>query len=237
MKHPFRFSILPYFTMGAGGLALALRLWLFSAMDAKGLLPTAHAADTLLYIVSALVLGILYLSTRELTPAPGRKGLLKKARMPAYLLAGICLLATAWMDLTKIHVSLARPAALACAVGGVILLAGAFGIGKKAFPLRMAFTVALMVQTVAQCQIWGSEPQLQVYFFPLLASVFSILTAYQVTALEASQGNRKLLAFFGQSALFFCCASLNTQLWPMYLGMGLWSIIQLIPCYPTKKEI
>ena len=39
MKHPFHCNILPYFTMGAGGLGLALRLWLFSAVDEKGLLP------------------------------------------------------------------------------------------------------------------------------------------------------------------------------------------------------
>lgn len=237
MKHPFRFSILPYFTMGAGGLGLALRLWLFSATDAKGLLPAAHLADTLLYILSALVVGGLFLATRQLTAVPGRKKLLRKVRMPGYLLAGICLLAAAWMDFTKIPVSLARPAAIACLIGGLILMASAFGSLKNPFPLRLIFTVVLMVQTVAQCQIWGSESQLQVYFFPLLASVFSILTAYQVTALAADQGNRKLLAFFGQCALFFCCVSLNTQLWPMYMGMGLWAIIQLIPSYPTKKEI
>ena len=46
MKHPFRFSILPYFTLGAGGIGLILRLWLFSATDAKGLLPASHPADT-----------------------------------------------------------------------------------------------------------------------------------------------------------------------------------------------
>ena len=67
MKHPFRSHILPLFTMGAGGLGFALRLWLFSATDEKGLLPAGHWADAALYLLTALVLGILFLATRQLS--------------------------------------------------------------------------------------------------------------------------------------------------------------------------
>ena len=42
MKHPFRSHILPFFTMGAGGLGLVLRLYLFSNMDENKLLPAGH---------------------------------------------------------------------------------------------------------------------------------------------------------------------------------------------------
>ena len=68
MKHPFRSHILPFFTMGAGGLGLVLRLYLFSNMDENKLLPAGHWADTSLYILSALALGVLFLATRELAP-------------------------------------------------------------------------------------------------------------------------------------------------------------------------
>ena len=235
MKHPFRFSILPYVTMGAGGLGLALRIWLFSATDQKGLLPASHAADTLLYIISALTLGILFLATRNPQNTPSEKALLRKIRMPVGVLAGVCLLFSAWMFLTGIHVSLAIAACAACLVAGAILIVTTF-MKAPAFSFRVVFTAALMIQTVAQCQIWGAEPQLQVYFFPLMACVFSILAAYQSTALAVGQGKRTLFAFFNQSALFFCCISLNSRLWPLYLGLGLWMVTQLIYCYPRKKE-
>ena len=75
MKHPFRSRILPHFTLGAGLLGLALRIWLFSDIDGKGLLPAGHPADSALYILTALTLGILYLATRELTSRKISKGI------------------------------------------------------------------------------------------------------------------------------------------------------------------
>ena len=64
MKHPFRSHILPFFTVGAGGLGFALRLWLYAGIDEKGLLPVGHPADYLLFLLSALTIGILFLATR-----------------------------------------------------------------------------------------------------------------------------------------------------------------------------
>ena len=61
MKHPFRCRILPIFTIGAGGLGFALRLWLYAGIDAKGLLPAGHPADYALFLLSAITVGILFL--------------------------------------------------------------------------------------------------------------------------------------------------------------------------------
>jgi hypothetical protein len=109
---------------------------------------------------------------------------------------------------------------------------------NKRLPYQLCaiLTVVLMLNTVAQCQIWGAEPQLQSYFFPLLASIFLILTAYYKTTLAASQGNPKMLAFFSQGALFFCCLSLNTPQWPLYFGMLFWAAVQIYPCIRAQKE-
>ena len=90
MKNPFRFSILPYFTMGAGGLGLALRVWLFSATDEKSLLPAGHPADAALYILTALVLGILFLAARNREHTA--KGIPVVLGIYAHLIAGICLM-------------------------------------------------------------------------------------------------------------------------------------------------
>lgn len=236
MKRPFRKPLLPYFTMGAGGLGLALRLWLFSATDEKGLLPAGHIADSALYILTAITLLVLFLAARSLA---FRCRSSRLSMTVSYGLGGLGLLACALLTFSAGSVRLTGVATAAAVVGCVDLLCMAFmhGRGKQVpYWLTAILTVVLMLDTVAQCQVWGSLPQLQEYGFPLLASIFLILSAYQSTALAAGKGDPKLLAFFSQGALFLCCLSLNTPHWPMYFGMLFWAAAQLHFCKPIKKE-
>ena len=232
MKHPFRFSILPYFTMGAGGIGLCLRLWLYSAIDEKGLLPFRHPADILLYVLSALTIGVLFLATRELCHTPYRRSFRRIAETAGNLLGAISLLLYALLNKQGVLVN------IVCCIGMfLLLLAALFSLKKKVMPyqLGVAITVVLMVFTVTQCRAWGAIPQIQHYVFPLLASVFLILTAYHRTKLLAKQNTRTNLAFFSQCALFLCCLSLNTN--PiLYFGMACWAAVQLFSCYQPKKE-
>ena len=239
MKHPFRSSILPYFTMGAGGLGLALRLWLFSKMDENSLLPTGHIADTALYILCALTLGILFLATRELKPQRISRQFVRICGTCAYLTGGLSLILTAILKLPASNARLAWLAVAASLVGGLAMLfMAALKFARKRLPywLPAILTVVLMLDTVTQCQIWGAVPQLQIYFFPLLASIFLVLSAYYKTVFAAKQTGTQKLAFCSQGALFFCCLSLNTAQWPLYLGMMLWSAVQIFPCILTQKE-
>jgi len=239
MKHPFRSHILPFFTMGAGGLGFALRIWLFSAIDEKGLLPARHFADTALYILTALVLGILFLATRKLEPRQFNKRFRRLSAAAAYLLGAVGLIVHALVSLSSSNARLATLAVIASAIGAITMVYMAvLKYTRKRLPywLGAILTIVLMLNTVAQCQIWGAEPQLQVYGFPLLASVFLILTAYQKTALIANRGNTKLLAFFSQGALFLCCLSLTASQWPLYFGMLFWAAVQLYPCIRARKE-
>ena len=239
MKHPFRSTILPFFTVGAGGLGLALRIWLYSGTDEKGLLPAGHPADYALFLLSALTVGILFLSTRKLMPRKVSKAHLRIMDTAAYALAGLCLILTAVLKLSGSMIRLAWAAVAAALVGGLILLLMAvmrFFRKRSPYWVNAVITVALMLNTVAQCQVWGAQPQLQEYLFPLLASVFLILSAYEKTKFTAKQGNAKTLAFFSQCALFFCWVSLNTDHWLLYFGMMLWSAVQFYPCIFAKKE-
>lgn len=239
MKHPFRSRILPHFTLGAGLLGLVLRIWLFSDIDEKGLLPAGHPADSALYILTALTLGILCLATRELTSRKTSKGILRPVTACAYVLGGLGLLFDSLLHFSGANVRLAGVAMVGGFLGGIVMLcmAALLFMGKKpVFWMHAVLTVVLMLDTVAQCQVWGAEPQLQAYFFPLLASIFLILTGYQATSLAAGQGKIKLLAFFSQCALFFCCVSLNTAQWPLYLGMLFWAAVQFFPCILPQKE-
>lgn len=240
MKHPFHSRILPLFTMGAGGLGLALRIWLFSAKDGKGLLPAGHPAGFALYLLTAVTLGILFLATRELQPRRISRKFLRLSGACAYLLGGLGLILTALWVLPGSSIRLAGVATVVSLIGGLSMFYMAvLKYFRKRLPywLPAILTVVLMLDTVAQCQAWGTMPQLQTYFFPLMASVFLILTAYHKTTFAARQGKPRLLAFFSQSALFFCCLSLNTPQWPLYLGMLFWAAVQLYPCLLVKKEV
>ena len=238
MKHPFRSNILPYFTMGAAGLGFALRLWLFSAIDEKGLLPAKHPASSLLFILSAIVLGILFLAARKLEPhrfgTPSRS-----SHLWTGLLGCIGLVCNAFLNINGSTSKLVLVAVILSILGG-LAMAGmavlAFLRKKVPYWLNAILTVSLMVTTVAQCQVWGAEPQLQVYFFPLMASIFLVLTAYQKTARLAGQGKRTLLVFFSQAAAFFCCLSFNSAHAIFYVGMFSWAAMQVFFCLPRKKE-
>ena len=130
-------------------------------------------------------------------------------------------------------------ATAACIAGGLVLLAMAvLKYFKKKIPYGFpaVLTVSFMLDTVAQCQIWGSVSQLQEYFFPLMASVFLILSAYHITLRAAGTGKPKLLMFFSQSAIFFCCTCLNTSRWFLYLGLLCWVAASLYSDIPKQKE-
>lgn len=237
MKHPFRSHILPLFTMGAGGLGLALRIWLFSAIDDKGLLPIGHPADYALYILTAITLGVLYRATQKPELRHTEAHLIQVCGCAA---GGLGLILSAALKLSGIPTRLAYVSVIVTLIGGLVLLRMAvLKFSRKAlpYPLPAILTAVLMVNTVAQCRAWGAEPQLQVYFFPLLASVFLILSAYHKTIWTAKAENARLLIFFSQGALFFCCLSLNTPQWLFYLGMLCWAAVQLDPCIHPNKEV
>ena len=239
MKHPFRSHILPFFTLGAGGLGFAMRLWLFSGLDEKGLLPAKHPANALLFLFSAVVLGILFLATRRLEHRSVNRKTLRPVNAVACLLGGLGLILNAKVSMGTNISSMTIPALVLNLFGGLILFFMAFlkFRGKKLpYWLPAALTAVLMVCAITQCQVWGSEPQLQFYFFPLLASIFLILTAYQETALLVHKGKRSLLAFFSQSAAFFCCLSFNSFHKYFYCGLFLWAALQIFACLPKKKE-
>lgn len=239
MKLPSRSNLLPAFPAAAGILGFCLRLWLFSAIDEKGLLPAKHFADTGLYILAAITLGILFLCSRDLTPRHVNKSFLRLSGTLGCLLGGLGLLLTGISRFFAGNVRLSGLAAITGVLGGLSLLAMAvlkFSSKRIPYGLPAILTVSLMVDTIARCQLWGTVPQLQEYFFPLMASVFLILSAYHATFLAAGQGKARMLVFFSQGALFFCCTCLNTAHWYLYLGMLFWAAAQLYPCIRKRKE-
>ena len=239
MKHPFRSHIFPLLPAAAGVIGLLLRLWLFSAIDEKGLLPARHFADSALYILTAITLGILFLSSRKPKFHAVPKQTSRLIAISGCLLGAIGLI-VAGFDQSGAHgTRFSGIAALGCFVGGIILLAmAALKLFRKKIPyiFPAVLTASLMLDTVAQCQVWGSASQMQEYFFPLMAAVFLILSAYHITLRTAGIGKPALLIFFSQSALFFCCTCLNTDRWFLYLGLLFWVTTPIFSRVNKKKE-
>lgn len=229
MKKLFKPTLLPLFTLIASLVGFGLRLWLFlTGTDERGLLPANHIAGILSFVLTAIVLAVLVLCTHKLTPLNSYSKL-----FPAWPLAGIgCAAAAAGILYVNIRDLLVQPDVITIVtlVLGLVAAAALLILGfcrlkgnHPSFWLQAAVTVYFMLHLVSQYRLWSSESQLQVYFFPLLASVFLMLTAYHGAVLDADKkANRRGYAFCNQAALFFCCMSLQGSSWPFYLAMAAW---------------
>lgn len=243
MKNLLKPHILPLFTLGAGGLGLALRVWLLSTgVDEKGLLLTGHPASALSFILAALVLAIVALAVRSLRPIAQYSQLFPASGINAAgcAVGAATLLYTAFNEtiagqgpLRIILLILSLAAAVALALTGVYRRKGK----RPHFLLATVVTVYLMLHTVLQCRTWGTEPQLQRFFFPLMASVFLLLTGYQHTVLNICPGSRRWFVFYNQAALFFCCLSANTENKLFYLGMAVWMTSDMCSLQQTTEKL
>ena len=231
MKNPIKPNIFPWFTMGVGGLGLALRVWFFAGLDEKGLLPAKHPSLALVFILMALVLGVLLLCVRQLPPIHKYSRLFpaKVSRSvgcaigaAGVLYGGIYyLLPGGGLGVVTFIVSIAATAAM-------LFLAILRKTGSRpSMALYTAQTVFFILFLVCNCRLWGAEPQIQSYIFPLFACVFLMLHAYHNTALAVRKGGRQWLVFSNQAALFFCCLSLCGKNRFFYLTMILYLFLDL----------
>lgn len=240
MKNPFRSHILPRFPIISGIIGFLLRIWLFSSADAKGLLPSNHFANASLYVLSAIVLLVLFLSTRKLTPRRISKHSIRVSSTYSYMLGGLGLALNAAYLLAHSTAKLTGLAVAASLVGTLIMVYMAFlcfAYKRIPYVFFVSVSIIIILQIIAQCQTWGAEPQLQKYFFPMMASIFLLLSAYYRTLLAARRPVAQRLAFFSQAAVYFCILSLNTPQWMFYCGMLFWAASQIYPCTYYKRKV
>ena len=245
MKSFFKPQLLPWITLGLGGIGLALRIWLQSAVDEKGLLPQDHIAQILLFVLTAVLLVVLFLCARPLSPV-GKYSRLFPASLFRALgcaagAAGILIAAIGQFSSSNVlgiaTFVLGLPAA-ACL--GYIALCRYKAI-QPSYLFYAVITLFLMIYTVCRCRNWGSEPQLLEYFFQLLTSVFLMLTAYYQTVLTSQKGSRRWFVFCSQGAAFCCCVSLAGPDKIFYLLMSAWLCLDLCTLKikrprPAKEE-
>ena len=225
----FKPSFLPGLTVIAGVLALVLRILLqVTGIDEKGLLVAGHFAGVALYILTALFLVVLFLCVWSVN----NLNRYSKLFPPSLLGAAGCVFAAVGVlytgaeqifrqsDILTLITALVAVVAAVCLVRiGMLRQKGQ----RPSYLLYTAVTLYLMLHLVCQYRFWSPESQFLLYFFPLLASVFLTLTAYQATCMTAKKGIRWQYVFFNQAALFFCFVALISRYWVFYLAMGLWA--------------
>lgn len=230
MKKLLKPNQLPFFTLAAGMIGLLVRLWLFSSgMDEKGLMIVTHPGAVLSWVLAALVIAALFICTRGLDfpqkrqphapPVPGCIGTLAAAigiataELPSLLALG---------DSFSLIASVLGIAAAAC-----LCVMSYDNLKRKApaFGLYLILIVYFLLHLVCLYRRWSWASQLQIYAFPLLASVLLMLACYHRTALPTSLGSWGSYLFFSQAAAFFCClATLGTKSL-FYPAMTVWMLL------------
>lgn len=242
MKFPLKPNSLPFFTLGMGGIGFALHSWLFAGgLDEKGLLETGHPAGILLFVLSAVVLASLFLTVRPVRPVSRYCRLFPASVINAIgcALGAVALLYTSIADFrtgTDIFSRLLLPLGIIAAAALVYTAVCRYRGRTPRFYLSCIPTVYMMIRLISLCRIWGSEPQILLFFFPLMATVFLLLASYQHNALILQAGSRSIFLFYNQAALFFCCLSLNTQWRIFFLGMAVWMAADMCTLYQPRKR-
>ena len=227
MKKTYQPGLFSWFAIFTGAVGFSLRCWLFSAADANGLLPENHLAGILTFLLLALTLFVCGMGIKKAVPSEDYTNLFPGSR---FAVIGTVLGA----------LGMGCSAFTLKTTGLLIFLVPMFGMMAAAAlfvtaPYRLrcirphgflhgTVTLFLIVRTIASCRSWGAEPQLQLYFFEMLASLFLLIASYHRTELDMGIGDYRRYAFFSQAALFCCCLCIPGDGGLFYLSAGLWMV-------------
>lgn len=243
MKKFIKPDLLPLIVLAAGIIGLLLRLWQSMAgTDEKGLLITGHISGILLAILSVVTLVVIAVGTFTLT-----QGNQYRRNFPASLPACVCTgLAAVGILITAISY-LSEPLDVVSFITGVsgllatvclaFLSYGRFRGRQPSLLLHICICVFMMLHLISQYRIFSSEPQVQSYCYPLLATVCIMLSSYQSATFAGNYGIRKMHAFFHLAAVYFCCLCLIGDHTPLlHLVMGAWMLTDLCSLRPAPRR-
>lgn len=230
-------GLFPWLTLLAGLIGLAMRVWLLSTVDKQGLLPDGHFAGVIPFLLLAAVLGISFWVVRKETPSLAYRKL-----FPPSVIAAIgTALGAIGMGFSAFTVNSTGPLQLLVYIAGVLgaaaLLYAAYCrfIGlRPSCLLHVVLGVYMVLRVLANCRQWGTETQLQMFFFQLLGSLFLLIACYYRAEADALMGDYRKYIFFSQAALFCCCVCLSEKDWLFYLSAAVW--LTADNCVPPRHE-
>lgn len=217
---------LKLFIAASGLLGLLLRLVLLeTALDEKGLLISGHWADVGVWLLTAAVIGMIFLFV-------GRQKEVKEAALPGCigaLIAACGFLLSGDSAVTTVRLAAAEPVLKILAAAALVAVAYCRFRGKTpSFLLHGTVCLYLALRMVCRYQLWSADPQLQHYAFYLGAHVAVMLGCYQQTALDAGSGDCRSLWRWCLAATYLCLTALPGSEDPFFLlCCGIWMLSNL----------
>ena len=231
-------GLFPWFSLLTGAFGFALRCWLLSSADDKGLLPANHFAGIVCFLLLAVTLAFTFWQVRKAAPSKAYHKLFPASPIAAAGIAvgalgmGISGFTTGGSGLFGVLVPvLGVLCALALLYAAYCRLIGL----HPSYLLYCVAVVYLILRTLLCCRTWGSESQLQLYFFSLLGILFLLIACFYRAELTAMMGDYHRYVFFAQAALFCCMLCLPGENWLFYLSAGFWMAADFCQ-FPTLKE-
>ena len=234
-------GVFPLFTIATGALGYAMRYQLLSMMDDKGLLPSNHFTGNITLILLAVTLVVCFLAVRNAPRVDSYKKLFPSSPIAAIggMVGALGLGASAFAIKGVGALAYGLPIFGVLSTVALVYAAWCRFTGKKVSGLSYGVVVVFfMLRVVAWCRVWGTEPQLHIFFFDLMASLFLLMAAYYRAEMPASTKHYKHYAFCSQMALFCCILCLTDGEWMFYLSAGIWMATDFcaLPAYKGLYE-
>ncbi len=224
MRHFSKQGIFPWFTLLAGLIGGVFQFWLLSAADKQGLLPKNHIAGILSFLLLAFTLGACLYVTKKAPPSKAYRRLFPPSKLAAVGAAfGAVGLGISAFTLDRTGLFQLLPVFGVASSAALLYSAYCRFMGlRPSFFAHVVTVIYLIFRTLARCRAWGAEPQLQLYFFQLLGSLFLLMACYFRAEMDILTGDYRKYLFCGQAALFCCCLCLPGQDRLFYLSAGIW---------------
>lgn len=250
MKKNLNLKLLPWLSLAAGIIGLALRFWQLSTENDRGFIVRGHISGILLIALTLVLLAVLVIAVQSLEQA-GKYGY----NFPASLSGGIgtcigavCFCVASMADLLAIgHNGATAWSAFAAWVTPILGILSAVSLifvakcrWKGQHPNTLFHIIVcfwLVLRLLSLYRQWSADPQVQDYCYPLLAMVCLMLSTYQRATFDANFGKRKLYTLFNLAGVYFCCLSLaGPEDILFYLGAGCWLFTDQCSLNPMPKE-
>lgn len=233
---------LPYLSYISGVLtAGCLCLLHIAGEDEKGLLPSMHFGWILACLTAAAALALLVYICQGLDGKLRYRQLFGPSVSAAAgtLAAAVGFAVSGVTDIVSHGDIYGMVCGIFCVFSAACLLflAHCSRTGQRpVYFIRAMVTVSLMLRLICCFRHW-TDPQLETYLFPLLASVFLMLACYHRTTLDAATGSRQAYVFTSQAAVIFCCGAVISSDWLFYLTAAVWMGLDMPDLRPVKKQL
>ena len=238
----FHRNYLPPLFAALGIAAAAARLGLMHfGTDGKGLLIPGHPLQLLVW---AITLAAAVLAVAAVFPLKGSQRYCDNfsASTPAaigcFALAGGITVSVLLSGNTGLRLDLIRAVCGLAAIPALVWAGLNRWQGKRPFFLLHGLVcLYLTLYTVCHYQAWSSRPQIQDWFFSMMASVLLALFAYYQTAFGVSLGKRRMQLGTGLLAACFCiAAAAGGEDATLYLSGAVWTLTNLCSLTPVRRR-